>query len=176
MRYTKIIGLLALIPLFMLLAGCPDPKAIRDGDDMGGSQGSDGSTRSGIEGQDGLEGQALGGDAKDLLSQRVIYFDFDSNTVRPEYLDVIAAHGRQLAANPAMKLRVEGHADERGTREYNVGLSERRAQAVERLLTFQGAGRQQLETVSYGEEQPAAFGHDDAAWSKNRRVELIYER
>lgn len=108
------------------------------------------------------------------LSQRVIYFDFDSTQVKPEYLDVIAAHGQYLAAHPSAHIRLEGHADERGTREYNVGLGERRAQAVERMILLQGAARDQIEVVSYGEELPVALGHDEQSWALNRRVEINY--
>ncbi|MDA3869719.1 MAG: OmpA family protein, partial [Gammaproteobacteria bacterium] len=79
-----------------------------------------------------------------------------------------------LSANPAASVRVEGHTDERGTREYNVALADRRAQSVERLLMFQGAGNDQITIISYGEEKPARLGHDETAWSMNRRVELVY--
>ncbi len=170
MRYLFMIG---LIPLIALLSGCPDPKAVKDGDELAGDSERKAATQ-GLGEEENLDPQALN-EAKGTLNQRVFFFDFDSNTVRPEYLDAIAAHGRRLAANPGLKLRVEGHTDERGTREYNVGLSERRAQAVQRLLLFQGATKGQAETVSYGEELPKAFGHDEQAWSQNRRVELVYE-
>jgi peptidoglycan-associated lipoprotein len=109
-----------------------------------------------------------------LASQRVIYFDFDSSDIRTEYVDVIAAHGRFLASNATVRLRLEGHTDERGSREYNIGLAERRAQTVRRALALQGVQEAQIATVSYGEERPAAAGSDENAWSKNRRVEIVY--
>jgi peptidoglycan-associated lipoprotein len=109
-----------------------------------------------------------------LAAQRVIYFDFDSSDIRNEYVDVIAAHGRFLASNATVRVRLEGHTDERGSREYNIGLGERRAQTVKRALLLQGVQESQISTVSYGEERPAAAGSDEAAWSKNRRVEIIY--
>lgn len=172
MRYLLLIG---LIPLIALLSGCPDPKAIKDGDELAGDPDSERKALTkGLGEEENLDAQALN-EAKGPLYQRVFYFDFDSNKVHPEYLEAIAAHGRRLAANPNLKMRVEGHTDERGTREYNVGLSERRAQAVQRLLLFQGATKEQAETVAYGEELPKAFGHNEEAWSKNRRVELVYE-
>jgi peptidoglycan-associated lipoprotein len=87
---------------------------------------------------------------------------------------MLTAHGRYLAGNPRAQVRLEGHADERGSREYNIGLGERRAQAVRRVLMLQGATAQQLSTVSYGEERPAQTGSDDEAWRLNRRVELVY--
>jgi peptidoglycan-associated lipoprotein len=118
-------------------------------------------------------GGALGPDGP-LGSQRVIYFDFDSSDIRNEYVDVIAAHGRFLAGNATVRVRLEGHSDERGSREYNIGLGERRAQTVRRALALQGVQESQLTTVSYGEERPAAAGSDENAYSKNRRVEIVY--
>jgi peptidoglycan-associated lipoprotein len=109
-----------------------------------------------------------------LGSQRVIYFDFDSSDIRPEFVDVVAAHGRFLAGNASIHVRLEGSTDERGSREYNIGLGERRAQTVKRALMLQGVKEAQVATVSYGEERPAVAGSDEAAYSKNRRVELVY--
>ncbi len=121
----------------------------------------------------GTEQGALGPSSQ-LAAQRVIYFDFDSSDIRNEYVDVIAAHGKFLAGNATVRVRLEGHTDERGSREYNIGLGERRAQAVKRALMLQGVRDSQITTVSYGEERPAALGNDEAAWSKNRRVEIVY--
>jgi len=109
-----------------------------------------------------------------LLSQTIIYFDFDKSDIRPEFNDVIAAQARRLAANPNLKVRLEGHTDERGSREYNIGLGERRAQAVRRALLLQSVTDGQVSTISYGEERPAVDGHDETAWAKNRRVEIIF--
>jgi peptidoglycan-associated lipoprotein len=108
------------------------------------------------------------------LKNRTIYFDFDRDEVKAEYRDLIAAHGRYLAANPNTRVRLEGHADERGSREYNIGLGERRAQAVRQALLLQGAGASQNSTVSYGEERPAVTGSDEESWALNRRVEIVY--
>jgi peptidoglycan-associated lipoprotein len=109
-----------------------------------------------------------------LLGLRVVYFDYDQADIKPEFNALLQAHGQQLAQNSAMTLRLEGHADERGSREYNIGLGERRAQAVRRVLMLQGAQASQLTTVSYGEERPAAQGSDEESWRLNRRVELVY--
>jgi peptidoglycan-associated lipoprotein len=109
-----------------------------------------------------------------LLAKRTVYFDFDSSEIKGEGTDVVAAHAKYLAANPGTRVRLEGHTDERGSREYNIGLGERRAQAVRRALLLQGAADAQISTVSYGEERPAVPGHDEAAWAKNRRVEIVY--
>jgi peptidoglycan-associated lipoprotein len=116
---------------------------------------------------------ALGPDGA-LGSQRVIYFDFDSSDIRADYADVIAAHGQFLTKNASVRVRLEGHTDERGSREYNIGLAERRAQTVRRALSLQGVQDAQITTVSYGEERPAAAGSDENAYSKNRRVEIVY--
>ncbi len=110
------------------------------------------------------------------LSQRVVYFDFDSDVVPPEWRDVVAAHGKLLAKYPDLHVRLEGHTDERGSREYNLGLGERRARAVAERMRLEGAQQTQMSIVSFGEEKPADPGHDETAWAKNRRVEIVYER
>ncbi len=109
-----------------------------------------------------------------MLAKRTIYFDFDNSEIKGEGTDIVAAHAKYLAANPSARVRLEGNTDERGSREYNIGLGERRAQAVRRALLLQGGSDAQLSTVSYGEERPASAGHDDGAWAKNRRVEIVY--
>ena len=107
------------------------------------------------------------------LSKRVIYFDYDSDEVRDEYRATLEAHAAYLSEKRAAAT-LEGNTDERGSREYNLGLGERRAQAVRRLMTAYGAGGNQLRAVSFGEEKPAADGGDESAWSLNRRVEIVY--
>lgn len=107
--------------------------------------------------------------------QIVFYFDFDKSIVRPESREALAKHASFLVANPDARIVLEGHADERGTREYNMALGERRAKAISRYLTIQGVAASQIETVSFGEEVPVAFGHDNNAWQLNRRVEVRYE-
>jgi peptidoglycan-associated lipoprotein len=102
-----------------------------------------------------------------------LYFDFDSSEIRGEYNTVLAEQARVLTRNAGTKLRLEGHTDERGSPEYNVGLGERRAQAVRRALLLQGVGESQLSTVSFGEERPAVAGSTEEAYAKNRRVELV---
>jgi peptidoglycan-associated lipoprotein len=112
--------------------------------------------------------------AATVPSVRLVYFDFDSSEIRPEFTAPIAEHARALSRNASIKVRLEGHTDERGSREYNIGLGERRAQSVRRALLLQGVAEGQLTTLSYGEEKPAAAGSSEAAWAKNRRVELVY--
>jgi len=107
------------------------------------------------------------------LQTTVFYFDFDIAEFRPADRDTLTMHGQELAANPGRRLRLEGHADERGTREYNLALGERRAQSIMNFLIVNGAARSQIEVVSYGEERPADTGSSDAAYQRNRRVELV---
>lgn len=121
----------------------------------------------------GFRGHAL--DNPDSpLSSRVIYFEYDSSVLPADSRAIVEAHARYIASNPGSRVKLEGHADERGSREYNVGLGERRAQAVNQVLTLTGAGRDQISTVSFGEERPAALGHDEESWRLNRRVEIVY--
>jgi len=109
-----------------------------------------------------------------LLSKRVIYFDFDKSTVRPEYRGILTAHAAYAAANGTARVTLEGHADERGTREYNLGLAERRGNSVTGLMSAQGARGSQLTVVSYGEERPTCRVSEEDCWAMNRRVEIVY--
>ncbi|HMT91771.1 OmpA family protein [uncultured Thiothrix sp.] len=109
-----------------------------------------------------------------ILAQRVIYFDYDQARIRAEYLPVLEAHASLLSAYPNLRVRLEGHADERGSREYNVALSERRGYSVRDYMAARGLKNQQAEIVGYGEEVPASLGHGEKSWSENRRVEIIY--
>lgn len=108
------------------------------------------------------------------LSTTVFYFDFDQATIKSDALEALRAHAQYLNTNPSAMIRLEGHADERGTREYNVALGERRGNAVAKYLRLNGVSGSQMEVISYGEEKPVAYGHDDQSWSANRRVELVY--
>ena len=110
-----------------------------------------------------------------MPAKLIVYFDFDSSDIRPEFTDLVAQHARYLARNASIRVRLEGNTDERGSREYNVGLGERRAQAVRRALLLQGVAEAQVTTVSYGEEKPAVAGSNEEAWAKNRRVEFAYQ-
>ena len=103
---------------------------------------------------------------------RVVYFDFDSYVLRDEYKPLIESHARMLSAVKTKKMVIEGHTDERGGREYNLALGQKRAEAVAKSLTLLGASDGQIEAVSFGKERPASDGHDEAAWAKNRRAEL----
>ena len=114
-------------------------------------------------------------DTEGELSNRTIYFEFDSAKLSDESLALLETHGNFVAGSGEVSVRLEGHSDERGSREYNIALGDRRAQSVRRVLLFQGASVDQVDTVSYGEEKPAVSGFDEDSWAKNRRVELIYQ-
>jgi peptidoglycan-associated lipoprotein len=119
-------------------------------------------------------GEGVAGPMAGQLKNRTIYFDFDSSEIRADYNALITAHAHYLASNASIRVRIEGNTDERGSREYNIGLGERRAQALRRALLLQGVAESQITTVSYGEERPAVTGHTEDAWSRNRRDELVY--
>jgi peptidoglycan-associated lipoprotein len=171
-----------------LLSGCPaEPTKDDNGQIQGQIEGASDTAQTGQFN----DGRTTGGtamassdepyrkdainDANSPLSQQVVYFDFNADTIKAEYNELLVWHGRYLASNQDMKVRLEGHTDERGTREYNIALADRRAQAVSRLLLFQGAKNTQIDVISYGEEKPVALEHDESAWSQNRRVQLVYE-
>ena len=174
MPYLKLIavGILAIA-----MAGCGSKRSMPDPEPTDTTYGSDSSSGAdtGGFGSEGLgEGEAVDYDPSGGELANIIYFDFDSSEVRPEYTDVVARHAMQLANNPALRMRLEGHADERGSREYNIGLGERRSQTVRRMLLLQGATPEQISTVSFGEERPVAMGSDEEAYAQNRRVEIKY--
>ncbi|MFZ2266398.1 MAG: peptidoglycan-associated lipoprotein Pal [Azonexus sp.] len=114
-------------------------------------------------------------DPKSVLAKRSIYFDLDKYEVRDEYKDLVAAHAKYLVANRGFKVLLQGNTDERGSREYNLSLGQKRADAVKRSLTLLGAREDQVESVSLGEEKPKNAGHDDSAWTENRRADILYK-
>lgn len=134
--------------------------------------------RYGTEGYEGGRSGAAGSgnldDAAGPLAQRVILFAYDSYEVEPRYQAIVSAHARYLAAHPEQNAVLEGHADERGSPEYNIALGEQRARAISRMMALQGANAGQIQVVSFGEEKPAESGHDEWSWQQNRRVEISY--
>lgn len=133
---------------------------------------------SGANGANGDYASTLGpefSDPNNPLSKRTVYFMLDSSDVMPDFIPVIAAHAQYLIANPNQRLILEGNADERGSREYNIALGEQRSKSVAGLMKAQGVSDSQLDLVSYGEEKPAVSGSDESAWERNRRVEIVYQ-
>ena len=177
----RIISIALLIAGAALLTGCPKkhnvnepPVAGSQVDSAASTAGEGASTSTNPLGGD-ADSRARGfGEGTGALARKVIYFDFDKSEIKPEYADIVTTAAHNLTANPKMKMKLEGNTDGRGTREYNIGLGERRAQAVRRALMLQGVAESQVSTVSFGAERPAAEGDDEAAWAKNRRVEVVY--
>jgi peptidoglycan-associated lipoprotein len=170
----------------VLLAGCPKKATVIEpantssqvpasgGSAAGGGAG--GTTVTPLGGGSGNSGGAFGGDANGPLSHKVIYFDFDKSDIKPEFADIVTGAAQYLTTHPGAKVKLEGNTDERGTREYNIGLGERRAQSVRRALMLQGVSESQITTVSYGAERPAVEGDDESAWAQNRRVEFVSQQ
>lgn len=140
---------------------------------IGQAGAGDGAQSQGLDGGQDLSAAALD-DPNSPLAVRVIYFDYDSANIRADFNETVAAHAAFLAANPTISVTLEGHADERGSREYNLALGERRALAVRKQLVLLGAAAGQIKSVSYGEERAAVDGHDEQSYSLNRRVEMVY--
>jgi peptidoglycan-associated lipoprotein len=191
--------LLALVISTLLLSACSDTDekdaSLTDGSQNASSGINDAST-SGLNKGSGMTGSEIGGsgmngmsgngdyastlgpefnDPNNPLSKRTVYFMLDSSEVMPDFVPVIAAHAQYLIANPVQRITLEGHGDERGSREYNIALGEQRAKSVAGMMKVQGVSESQLEIVSYGEEKPSVYGSDEDAWEKNRRVEIVYQ-
>jgi peptidoglycan-associated lipoprotein len=174
MKFTHV---LAVAFLALGTAACTKPKQTKPVDapvaattETGGA-----STSAAGEGTTGsqpltAQQQALAG----LKSKHIVYFDYDSSEIPQQYLSVVSANATYLVKYPAARLRLEGNTDDRGSREYNIGLGESRAQTVRRALMAQGVADGQITTVSFGEERPAVAGDDEAAYAQNRRVEFVY--
>ena len=122
----------------------------------------------------GGSGAAALKDPNNILSTRIVLFDYDQFVVKDQFRPLVEAHAKYLQANRNARVALQGHTDERGTREYNIALGQKRADAVKRMLVLLGAQEVQIETVSFGKEKPKALGSDESAWSQNRRVEIVY--
>ena len=170
----------ALIALAVVACQSTPPK--EEGapvEDRTPATGTTGATTAGTS-TGGVTGTATGAgqnalkDPSNILSKRIIYFDFDAYVVKDEYKPLVEAHAKYLQANRNARMTIQGHADERGSREYNIALGQRRADAVKKMMMLYGAGEVQIETVSFGKEKPKVEGHDEAAWAQNRRDEIVY--
>ncbi|MCX7101160.1 MAG: peptidoglycan-associated lipoprotein Pal [Methylobacter sp.] len=183
--------MMALAISAAILSGCSEDEkdaSLTDGTQTAASGINDASTR-GLNNGSGMNGSELSNsgmypnagigpefsDPNNPLSKSTIYFMLDSSQVQTDFVPVIAAHAQYLVAHPSQRVVMQGHGDERGTREYNIALGEQRAKSVANMMKVQGVTDGQLDVVSYGEEKPASFGHDEASWELNRRVELIYQ-
>jgi peptidoglycan-associated lipoprotein len=176
MRSPKILAL--MLTSAMLVAACSSPVKLDDKaavEDRTGSttgQGADprsvGTVNATRSGMDPLN------DPQGVLAKRSIYFDLDSYSVKDEFKPVLDAHARYLNANKSRQIVIQGNTDERGGREYNLALGQKRAEAVRRALTLLGVQESQMEAVSFGKEKPKALGSDEAAWAENRRADIAY--
>ena len=178
MKWTHAV---AVAVLALGLAACSKPKQVQPDTSSTTTPPADtsGASTSGLGTDAGAATAGAMSDAQKqalaaLQSQNVVYFEYDSSEIKPEYDAVVTAHAAYLNRYKAAQVRLEGHTDERGSREYNITLGERRSQTVKRALMLQGVQEAQIATVSFGEERPAAAGTDETAWSKNRRVEIVY--
>ncbi|MBZ9556838.1 MULTISPECIES: peptidoglycan-associated lipoprotein Pal [Modicisalibacter] len=170
---------LAVAVSLAVMAGCSSSGGTQDGSMNGTGGGTAGGMGAGGQGVSGgqVSGTQMGGGQQQqagIPDVRTIYFDYDKDTIRPEFESVLNSNAQYLRSHPNANVVLQGHTDERGTREYNLGLGERRAQSVERFLTVQGVSPSQIDVVSYGEERPAVEGHNEQAYAKNRRVILDY--
>lgn len=178
---------LLMIPglaLALAMTGCASKKPATDANTTAVAGTTDtaanGANTNGMGTNGAMDGQNMNGNGpmdamKAALMNRVVHFGYDSSDLSQEDFGTLNAHSRYLAATSGAKVTLVGHTDERGTREYNLALGERRAKAVQAFLVTNGANNSQIETVSYGKEMPVNEGHDEAAWADNRRVEIKYE-
>ena len=180
----KLIRYFIVVSVIVTLSGCalgPIKKRGAQTDD--GTTDQQGAADNEVTAQqDSAEKFASGGsmevsslnDPNSPLSQRVLYFEIDSSQIKDDDRNIITVHAEFLASHPDITIVLEGHADERGSREYNIALGEKRAKAVKQLMTLQGVADNQIQVISFGEERPVALGHEVAAWNLNRRVEILY--
>jgi len=176
---------LAVALAVVMLSGCSSSDEADTNGLADTTSGTDASTSGYADGS--LSGGQIGGgndlsrlgaeftDPSNPLSKQIIYFELDSSKVRQDYVSVVAAHSKYLLDHPNQRVILAGHADERGSSEYNIALGEQRSKSVERMMRSQGVSASQLEVVSYGEEKPAVAGHSESFWSQNRRVEVVYQ-
>lgn len=173
MQLNKMFKATMLIVPMMVMAACSSHKNANDqlSDSLNESVNSNGI--SGADSGNGTDQQAQL-QMQQLRENNIIYFNLDKYDIQQQYADVLDKHAIFLRNNPSFKVTIEGHADERGTPEYNISLGERRANAVKMYLQGKGVSEDQMSIVSYGKEKPAVLGHNEAAWSKNRRAVLVY--
>jgi len=157
------------IALVILLSACANKTINPDGEE--GSQANKGA----MSGENASPTVNPLVDPTNILSKRSVYFEFDEYVVNDKYKSMVLSHARYLRENSNLNIRVQGNADERGSREYNLALGQRRADSVKRVMTLSGTPDSQIESVSYGEEKPRAVGHNEASWTENRRVDIRYQ-
>jgi peptidoglycan-associated lipoprotein len=167
--------LVASLLIAFALAGCAGQETVKPSST--GEKGAAPAETTPAAGTSGASGAALSDQERqkraDLLAQTRVHFAFDSSAIDEEARAIIEAHSADLVANPNVKVTLEGNCDERGTREYNLALGERRAQAVERMMKALGVSGKRIKTVSFGQEKPLCQEHNESCWRQNRRVEIV---
>jgi peptidoglycan-associated lipoprotein len=174
MQKTKTLALCFAAAATLLMAGCASKVPLADdkGVPVETRTGTTPGAGAGGAGQSGVTTVNTGANNAAASAPRIVYFDFDSYTIKDEYRGLIEANAKALAGAKAKRMTVEGHTDERGGREYNLALGQKRAETVARAMALLGVSADQVEAVSFGKERPAAQGSDEAAWAKNRRAEI----
>jgi len=171
MQSNKFLRIGIMVLALFAFAACSSTSDTEGMDSSTTSSSGSNATSSGTSGSGSLSQEDIR--RQNALRETVFYFDFDVAEFQAEDRETLTYHARDLAANPSKQVRLEGHADERGTREYNLALGERRANGILNYLIVNGAARSQIEVVSYGEERPAASGQTESAYARNRRVEIV---
>ncbi len=179
LRHTPLRTLAGFLALAAVMAGCATPNAPEQTpagivDRSPGTKVTPPTVAPVVAGQVGGGVLSVLTDPKSILSKRSIYFDYDQYVIKDEFKALVDAHAKFLAANPSYKMLIQGNADERGSREYNLALGQKRADALRQALKLLGVRENQLESVSLGEEKPKNEGHDEAAWAENRRDDMLY--
>ncbi|EHD22462.1 MULTISPECIES: peptidoglycan-associated lipoprotein Pal [Brenneria] len=170
MQFNKVLkGLMLALPVLAVAACSSNKNADSDQSSIGA-----GGSGSGFENGSGSSSEQARLQVQELQRNNIVYFDLDKYDIRSDFAQLLDAHAAFLRSNPSYKVTIEGHADERGTPEYNIALGERRANAVQMYLQGKGVSSDQISIVSYGKEKPAVLGHDEAAYAKNRRAVLVY--
>ncbi|WES69862.1 peptidoglycan-associated lipoprotein Pal [Superficieibacter sp. HKU1] len=174
MQLNKVLkGLMIALPVMAIAACSSNKNASNDGSEGGMLNGAGTGMDANGNGNASSEEQARL-QMQQLQQNNIVYFDLDKYDIRSDFAAMLDAHANFLRSNPSYKVTVEGHADERGTPEYNISLGERRANAVKMYLQGKGVSADQISIVSYGKEKPAVLGHDESAYAKNRRAVLVY--
>lgn len=180
-KSSRLAMMMATVVLFTACSSVPldERKSAPIEDRTGQRAGNTGATSSAIDPRavttvDTTTSQGTMAEQQGLLAKRVIHFDLDSYVVKEEYQPVVEAHANNLRTNRSRRVILQGHTDDRGSREYNLALGQKRAEAVRKSLSMLGVADDQMEAISFGEEKPSAQGSDDAAWAENRRTEIIY--
>jgi peptidoglycan-associated lipoprotein len=184
MKFESHLSIAASLLAMALVAGCAseakkDESAPAPGA-SGPSSASPSASPAARSGQPSAQPSAAAGnplnDPKSMLFKRSVFYDFDKSNIKTDYRTLVEAHARYLRDHPGANITVEGNCDERGSREYNLALGQRRAEGVRSMMKVLGVPDRQIETVSYGEEKPKAQGHEEGSWSQNRRSDIVYRK